>query len=442
VAPAEHATSASEAAPAAPIAEEGTLTVAAINAAGKSDPGRHRERNEDSFLLFPPLDEHDAALYIVADGMGGHAAGEVASSIAVNTIGSVFRKNLDGSTIERIDRAIQAANESILETGQNSGRQGMGSTVVCAVIEGRRLIAAHAGDSRLYRVRQEVIERLTHDHSWVQAQVDSGFLTQEVADTLESKNIITRALGLDHQVKVDINEFTVESGDRYIMCTDGLSGLVKDPELAQVATTFTPQEACGHLIELANERGGPDNVTAIVIEITQDDAADARPSRAERAAALPENLRTTSSHPEAGLPAKEWSGQLPPQTTMLQIPRMVATASTPEPPPAAPAAPSPVMASAPMATPPVSAALPKTAPPAPVTVSAGSAPSRWTPTHTVIVVAALAALVVVCMVIGYFNFTSRTSIDPTRATPTPKAFVAGWMFVQLAFPLETAATIA
>lgn len=241
--------------------------MAAIRAAGKSDVGRHRERNEDSYLLFPPVDEHDAALYVVADGMGGHVAGEVASSIAVNTIGSFFRKHVAGTLAERIREAVEASSADIYETGQRSGRQGMGSTVVCAVIQGDRLVSAHAGDSRLYRVRGGEIERLTHDHSWVQAQVDSGVLTPEQAETFEARNIITRALGVEDTVDVETNEFQIEAGDRYVLCSDGLHGLVTDEEIAVQVESATTEDACDRLIAMANDRGGPDNVTAIVIEV-------------------------------------------------------------------------------------------------------------------------------------------------------------------------------
>jgi len=242
----------------------------AIRAAGKSDVGRHRERNEDSYLLFPPIDEHDAALYVVADGMGGHVAGEVASSIAVNTIGSYFRKNVAGTIVDRIREAVEASSIDIYETGQMSGRQGMGSTVVCVVIQGERLVSAHVGDSRVYRLRRGEIERITHDHSWVQAQVDSGVLTPEQAETFEARNIITRALGVEPTVEVETKEFEILVGDHYILCSDGLHGLVKDQEIAEHVIGTSPEEACDRLIALANDRGGPDNVTAIVIEIVEE----------------------------------------------------------------------------------------------------------------------------------------------------------------------------
>jgi len=237
-------------------------------AVGRTDAGRRRHRNEDSFGIFAPARPSQAALYVVADGMGGYAAGDVASALAVEHVAAAFADGHDRDLAPRIELAIQAANEAINEgAAQDESRRGMGSTVVCAVMQGARLVSAHAGDSRLYRIRGGAIERLTVDHSWVEEQLRVGLLTENEARESTNRNLITRALGIAPAAEVEISHHAVEPGDLYLLCTDGLSNLVEDLELRDVASSMPPQAACEQLIRLANDRGGPDNITALIVRV-------------------------------------------------------------------------------------------------------------------------------------------------------------------------------
>jgi len=236
-------------------------------AVGQTDTGLQRERNEDSFGVFPTPDHTGAALYIVADGMGGHAAGEVASALAVEKISAAFQADSHRPLAERLEQAIKTSNVAIVDASSDVGRQGMGSTVVCAAIENMHLVSAHVGDSRLYRVRRGDIEQLTADHSLVEEQVRAGLLSPEDAKHSTRRNIITRALGIQSAVDVDLAEHEIEPDDIYVLCTDGLSGQVDDNELRDTVQAQPPQEACETLIRLANERGGPDNITVLVVHV-------------------------------------------------------------------------------------------------------------------------------------------------------------------------------
>lgn len=237
-------------------------------AVGQTDVGLRRDRNEDSFGLFPPPDPDHPALYIVADGMGGHAGGEIASALAVDQIATAFANSAETNLQQRIAQAVRAANEAILEDSFTTAeRRGMGTTIVCAVVQGARLIRAHVGDSRLYRIRDDEISRLTEDHSWVEEQLRAGLISADEARTSARRNLITRALGISIEVQVDLSEHAIVAGDRYLLCTDGLSNQVDDDEIRSIVTSLPPQQACEKLIELANERGGPDNITALVVRI-------------------------------------------------------------------------------------------------------------------------------------------------------------------------------
>lgn len=250
--------------------------MAETQAVGRTDAGRRRRRNEDSFGIFAPSLPSQPALYVVADGMGGYAAGDVASALAVEHVAAAFADGQDGDVATRIERAIQAANEAILdEAARDEACHGMGSTIVCAAMQGARLVSAHAGDSRLYRIRGGAIERLTVDHSWVEEQLRAGLITEGEARGSTARNMITRALGIAPTAEVEISHHAVEPGDVYLLCTDGLSNLVDDQELRDVASSLSPQGACEHLIRLANDRGGPDNITALIVRVisTEEDEA-------------------------------------------------------------------------------------------------------------------------------------------------------------------------
>jgi protein phosphatase len=251
-------------------------------AAGLSDVGLQREHNEDSFVV---LNEYD--LYVVADGMGGHRAGDVASRIATETISEFFRTtanedvtwpfHFDTSLSEEENRlltGIRVANRQIFERSTRSREyHGMGTTVVGAMFSPKkgRMYIGHVGDSRCYRVRGGVIEQLTRDHSlindYLMAMPD---LTDEQKSELP-KNVITRALGMQDNVVVDLQHDDPTGGDTYVLCSDGLSGMVNDEDIQRIVTS-TPdiREACKRLIQCANEKGGEDNITAVIIKIEDD----------------------------------------------------------------------------------------------------------------------------------------------------------------------------
>lgn len=257
-------------------------------AAGASDVGLQREHNEDSFVV---LKEYD--LFVVADGMGGHRAGDVASKLATETISEFFKStanddvtwpfHFDTNLSEEENRlltGIRVANRQIFERSSRSREyHGMGTTVVGAMFSPRkgRMYIGHVGDSRCYRVRAGAIAQLTRDHSLINdyllAMPD---LTEEQRSELP-KNVITRALGMQDQVVVDLQHDDPRPGDVYVLCSDGLSGMVTDEEILRiVAGAADIREACTQLIARANEHGGEDNVTAVLIKIeAQPDQATA-----------------------------------------------------------------------------------------------------------------------------------------------------------------------
>ncbi len=253
-------------------------------AAGLSDVGLQREHNEDSFVV---LKEYD--LFVVADGMGGHRAGDVASKLATETISEFFKStanddvtwpfHFDTNLSEEENRlltGIRVANRQIFERSTRSREyHGMGTTVVGAMFSPskKRMYIGHVGDSRCYRIRQGQIQLLTRDHSLINdyllAMPD---LTEEQRSELP-KNVITRALGMQDQVVVDLQHDDPNDGDVYVLCSDGLSGMIPDDEIRGIVTgSANIGEACKRLIEKANEHGGEDNITAVLIKIEEIDA--------------------------------------------------------------------------------------------------------------------------------------------------------------------------
>ena len=250
-------------------------------AAGVSDVGLQREHNEDSFVV---LKEYD--LFVVADGMGGHRAGDVASKLATETISEFFKStanddvtwpfHFDTNLSEEENRlltGIRVANRQIFERSTRSREyHGMGTTVVGAMFSPRknRMYIGHVGDSRCYRVREGAIQLLTRDHSLINdyllAMPD---LTEEQRSELP-KNVITRALGMQDQVVVDIQHDDPRPGDVYCLCSDGLSGMVQDEEILKIVSSAADiGEACRNLIARANDHGGEDNITAVLIKIEE-----------------------------------------------------------------------------------------------------------------------------------------------------------------------------
>lgn len=249
-----------------------------ISWGARSDVGLVRGHNEDSFLLRTPL-------FVVSDGMGGHAAGEVASSIAVETVGERAPGTADDVLL---GAAVEAANMAVIEAAeQGIGKPGMGCTVTSVLIEKNKMAVAHVGDSRAYVLRQGTLVRVTHDHSYVEELVDSGQITADEARTHPSRSIITRALGSDPDMYADHFSFEVNDGDRVILCSDGLSSMISDAEIEALAvSSATPQQAADNLVAAALTAGGADNVTVVVVDVLNDGIADAARRRLFHRAAI------------------------------------------------------------------------------------------------------------------------------------------------------------
>ncbi len=245
-----------------------------LDVAQLTDVGRKREHNEDNMAYVIPKDPQvmarKGALFIVADGMGGHAAGEVASEIAVDTVSNAYYQDENDDVPNSLLQSIRRANAAIHQrAAENMLRSGMGTTCVAAVLRGNLAYIANVGDSRAYFVRKSRIYQISQDHSWVAEQVRAGLLTEEQARTHAQRNVITRSLGTQPEVEIDIFREVLEEGDTLVLCSDGLSGLVNDEDLLRTVDQFVPQESVYHLVERANENGGPDNITAIVVRVQE-----------------------------------------------------------------------------------------------------------------------------------------------------------------------------
>jgi serine/threonine protein phosphatase PrpC len=239
-------------------------------AAGGSHVGRVRRGNEDAFLVDAPR-----GLVLVADGMGGHAAGEVASALARETVGTLLARALDEGVPEEelpavMHESIRAAHAEILAyAARHPDARGLGTTLTAGILLPQgRLHLVHVGDSRAYRLRDGVLAQLTRDHTWVQREVDAGRLTPAAARRHPLAHIITRALGVDSAARPDLLREALLPGDVLLLCTDGLTGMVEDGELARVLASGLPiPERVEALIHAANHHGGDDNVTAVVVEV-------------------------------------------------------------------------------------------------------------------------------------------------------------------------------
>ena len=242
-----------------------------------SSVGKVRPINEDAYLA-----NSDQGLFVVCDGLGGAAAGEVASRLAVDTIASCLNGEGQGgpedaasglnARTRQLGEAVRQANRAILQHSEgDQAYAGMGTTVVGAWVEGGVVSVAHVGDSRAYLANASGFETLTSDHSLVEAQVQAGVINREQSLKSEHQNILLRALGREAAVEVDLAEVTVVIGDRLLLCSDGLTRMVSDDQLSVALERFRgdPQSACDHLIETANNGGGPDNITVVVVEFLE-----------------------------------------------------------------------------------------------------------------------------------------------------------------------------
>jgi protein phosphatase len=246
-----------------------------------TDVGQVRTGNEDSILCEPleSLLVSERGLFCaVADGMGGHAAGEDASSMAVQVARDVFYGTAgDTDPLEALRLAVAQANAAVYEAGAGkTGRDHMGTTLTAAVLFNRRVVVGHVGDSRCYLVLDDVITQLSKDHSWVAEEVEAGRMTPEQARVNPRRNIITRALGLRPDVDVDAYQANLEPGNIVVICSDGLHGLVTEEEIFSYVKRLRPADAVDALVQLANDRGGPDNISVVIARVlgSHDDEAD------------------------------------------------------------------------------------------------------------------------------------------------------------------------
>ncbi|MBK7052721.1 MAG: Stp1/IreP family PP2C-type Ser/Thr phosphatase [Rhodoferax sp.] len=238
----------------------------------QTDPGRCRENNEDSFSI-----DEATRLGVLADGMGGYNAGEIASGMATAFIKSELARWLaqagpQAKTAEvrrAIEICVDNANLSIFNASKSNPQySGMGTTLVMGVFQDARLLLGHIGDSRCYRLRGHEFLQITKDHSMLQEQIDAGLLTPEQAATSANKNLVTRALGVEDSVMVELNEHHVEPGDLYLMCSDGLSDMLEDEAMARILHNHSSLEnMAAELVTMANENGGRDNITVLLTQV-------------------------------------------------------------------------------------------------------------------------------------------------------------------------------
>jgi serine/threonine protein phosphatase PrpC len=245
-----------------------------VVSAGLTDVGRKRNHNEDSYLI-----DEELQLFVVADGMGGHAGGGTASRIAVETIDRELRRvrglerspfgahtALQDSPIPEVVRvAVEKACGAIFGAAQEDPRlAGMGTTTIALLIHDRYAFFAHVGDSRAYLMRGDLIQQISEDHSLVNEQIKAGMITPEEAKHSRYKNIITRSVGFEEEVQVDVMGLVAEPGDTFLLCSDGLANMVEDQELLELVQKSPIEDAPKRLVALANERGGDDNITVVL----------------------------------------------------------------------------------------------------------------------------------------------------------------------------------
>jgi len=230
-----------------------------------TDIGMKRKVNQDAFLK-----DEEAGIFLVADGMGGHRGGEVASQLAVQIIRDFCISNKHLLPAERLNQAINESCDQIFrKSAENEELHGMGTTILALLVENGEACLAQVGDSRGYLVYESKIWQITEDHSLLNEELRSGRLAANQAHTYQFKNVITRSVGYEKKVAVDVYRRVVRQGDLFLLCTDGLSGLVEAEELAQELSKNGVEQGLKNLIDLANSRGGDDNITALACEITE-----------------------------------------------------------------------------------------------------------------------------------------------------------------------------
>ncbi len=252
-----------------------------------TDPGCVRDHNEDSITVVRPGGNYTSEkgmLAVVADGMGGHQAGEYASRLAVDAITQFYYADASRKPPEDLLHSLKEANNRIYsEASTDASLQGMGTTATALALRQGKAYFAHVGDSRMYRLRDGIIEQLTEDHTLLMALLKSGSLTEEQAQNFPDRHVITRALGShpDVEVMISDNGFELEIDDRFILCSDGLHDLVSSEDIRIAISGRSPQEACEFLVELAKTRGGHDNISLIIVRVCESGRQD-RPAPVTR----------------------------------------------------------------------------------------------------------------------------------------------------------------
>ncbi len=342
-----------------------------VRFSARSDVGLRREINQDSYGT---QDLPQATLLIVCDGMGGHAAGEVASRLGVDTMIATFAA--DAPPDAALRNSFIAANRAIY----SEGRGGMGTTGVAALFADGQLHVANVGDSRAYLVREGQIEQISRDHSFVSDQVAAGLMTAEQARTSNVRNIITRALGYQPEVQVDIFSLALRPGDTVLLSSDGMHGLIEDSEIAEVSSMLPPEEAAQRLVDTANARGGPDNITVVIAQV---DEVAAPTEAAPQASTPPAAPGPPPAPPERSL---SWLGMLLAALTLalligaagflLMNPAPLSAPPTARPAPSVPPSATATPATATPATATPATATPATATPATATPATATTPAR------------------------------------------------------------------
>jgi PPM family protein phosphatase len=262
----------------------------------RTDVGRVRQGNEDSYMVHEPL-------FAVADGMGGHQGGEVASNLALEALGRVAGEPApDGDTAPRLAEVVRDANRAVLQRASGDpALSGMGTTLTAVLAgTGTRIHIAHVGDSRAYLLRDGELSQLTRDQTVVQRLVDEGRITAEEAEIHPQRSILTNALGVDQDIEVDEASYELRIGDRLLLCSDGLSGMVPEEQIKRILQEHEdPQAACDALVEAANQAGGQDNITSVVLDAVDDAEAPAAPLVAGAGAPTLGGARTAPSSADA-----------------------------------------------------------------------------------------------------------------------------------------------
>jgi serine/threonine protein phosphatase PrpC len=293
-----------------------------------TDVGKTRDHNEDSFGIGDAEQaERMGELLVVCDGMGGHAAGEVASKIGVETILSIYYSEASEDRAHVLEQAFEQANEQIYARGNGS----MGTTGVAALLLHDALHIANVGDSRAYLIRDGDIRQISRDHSFVGDQVAAGLITADQARSSPHRNVITRALGYQSGVTVDLFRWPLQIDDIIVLCSDGLHGLVTDAEIARIAGEAAPDAAVRQLIDLANSRGGTDNITVAIIQVEQLDWISGEDDQAQDL-----HERVTVELPVTGAHAAVDHGASAPAAAVSAPPAPIASAQAAPPAPAAP----------------------------------------------------------------------------------------------------------